>query len=117
MPGRQGFDRREEAFSWLSNRTSSTRRKIRAEKEKALGALTPEAKEAANARVRAAQAQLRDHLAAHPKLTRLPYREQIDAGSVQGPADPREAPSATYNRPWPRHCPSWESCPGDAGTG
>jgi hypothetical protein len=62
-------------------------RKIRAAKEQALGALTPEAKKDANAKVRAAQAALRAHLSAHPKLKRLPYREQIGAGNV-----PRGAP-------------------------
>lgn len=57
-------------------------RRIRAAKEAELGALTPEAKKAARAKVRAAQAAMRDHLKANPKLKRLPYREQIGAGSV-----------------------------------
>jgi hypothetical protein len=57
-------------------------RKIRAAKEQAIGALTPEAKKDATAGVRAAQAALRAHLAAHPALKRLPYREQIGAGNI-----------------------------------
>ncbi|MGW4411171.1 phage minor capsid protein [Nonomuraea sp. NPDC004702] len=67
-------------------------RKIRTEKEKALGALTPEAKKEANARVRAAQAALRAHLAAHPKLKRLPYREQIGAGNIPKQGGPKGGP-------------------------
>jgi hypothetical protein len=57
-------------------------RRIRAAKEQQVGALTPEAKKDAGANVRAAQAALRAHLAAHPALKRLPYREQIGAGNV-----------------------------------
>jgi hypothetical protein len=57
-------------------------RKIRAAKEQAVGALTPEAKKDAGADVRAAQAALRAHLKANPKLKRLPYREQIGAGNI-----------------------------------
>ncbi|MBF8193275.1 hypothetical protein ITP53_47935 [Nonomuraea sp. K274] len=63
-------------------RQRALERRIRAAKEQAVGALTPEAKKDAGARVRAAQAALRAHLAAHPKLKRLPYREQIGAGNV-----------------------------------
>lgn len=57
-------------------------RRIRAAKEQVVGALTPEAKASANVRVRAAQSALRAHLAAHPKLKRLTYREQIGAGNI-----------------------------------
>ncbi|MFJ2029437.1 phage minor capsid protein [Streptosporangium sp. NPDC087985] len=64
-------------------------RKIRREKEQALGALDEPSKKAAGARVRAAQAALRDHLAANPKLKRLPYREQIGAGNIPGPDGPK----------------------------
>jgi hypothetical protein len=56
--------------------------KIRTAREEALGALTPEAERVANAEVRAAQAALRAHLAAHPNLKRLPYWEQVGAGSI-----------------------------------
>ncbi|MER5421660.1 phage minor capsid protein [Streptosporangium roseum] len=64
-------------------------RKIRQEKESTLGALTSEAKKAANQKVRAAQAALRDHLAAHPKLKRLPYRERIGAGNIPPAGGPK----------------------------
>ncbi|TYR37662.1 phage minor capsid protein, partial [Streptomyces parvus] len=67
-------------------------RRIRRQKERAEATLTPEAKKAANAHVRKAQADLRDHLAAHPKLKRLRYREQPGAGNIPprrgGPTDP-----------------------------
>lgn len=77
-------------------------RKIRAAKLQAQGALTPAARKAANAKVRAAQAELRAHLAANPDLKRLPYREQIGAGSVPrgrpapgGPVTAMQPPAAT----------------------
>lgn len=57
-------------------------RQIRKYKERELAALTPEAKSAARAKIRAWQAAMRDHLAQHPYLKRLPYREQIGAGSA-----------------------------------
>lgn len=65
-------------------------RKIRAAKEQAEGALDDQAKKKANAKVRAAQAALRDHLKANPKLKRLPYREQIGGGNT--PRGGRPAP-------------------------
>src|SRR5690606_25442364 len=86
-------------------------RKIREAKLQAHGALTPEAKKAANAKVRAAQAALREHIEQHG-LKRLRYREQIGAGNVprggQAPGgavtlvEPRElapAPAAPAQRP------------------
>ncbi|WP_067469992.1 phage minor capsid protein [Actinomadura macra] len=63
-------------------RQRALERRIRAAKEQQEGALTPHAKRVAGARVRAAQAALRDHLAAHPNLKRLRYREQIGAGNI-----------------------------------
>jgi hypothetical protein len=63
-------------------RQRALERRIRAAKEQAEGALTPEAKKQANAKVRAAQAALRAHLAEHPKLKRLPYRESVGAGNI-----------------------------------
>jgi len=57
-------------------------RRIRRQKERAEAALTPEARKAANARVRKAQADLRQHLADNPKLKRLRYREQPGAGNI-----------------------------------
>ncbi|GAA3455887.1 hypothetical protein GCM10018962_77210 [Dactylosporangium matsuzakiense] len=57
-------------------------RRIRTAKEAEAAALTPEARATARGRVRAAQAALRAHLAAHPELKRLPYREQIGGGNI-----------------------------------
>ncbi|MGH3858236.1 phage minor capsid protein [Actinokineospora sp.] len=57
-------------------------REIRAAKLQQLGALTPEARTAADRKVRDKQAKLRDHLADHPELKRLRYREQIGAGNL-----------------------------------
>ncbi|GAA2298364.1 hypothetical protein GCM10010402_66220 [Actinomadura luteofluorescens] len=57
-------------------------RRIRRQKERADAALTPSARKAAQARVRRAQAELRQHLADNPKLKRLRYREQPGAGNV-----------------------------------
>lgn len=57
-------------------------RKIRRAKEQQEAALTPEAKKAAGRKVRATQAELRQHLADNPKLKRLPYRERIGAGNI-----------------------------------
>ncbi|MFI7532590.1 phage minor capsid protein [Streptosporangium sp. NPDC049376] len=69
-------------------------RKIRAAKEQAAAALTPEAQKAARTKIRAEQAALRDHLKANPDLKRLPYREQVGAGNVPGPAGPKGGPVA-----------------------
>lgn len=68
-------------------------RAIRREKVAAEGALTPEAKTAATAKLRNAQATLREHLDAHPTLKRLRYREQVGAGNIQpkGRNDPAGA--------------------------
>lgn len=57
-------------------------RQIRKWKERELTALDATAKAAAAAKVRQWQATMRDHLAAHPELKRLPYREQIGAGNL-----------------------------------
>ncbi|MEV4461480.1 phage minor capsid protein [Microbispora sp. NPDC049633] len=74
-------------------------RKIRAAKEQAEGALTDEAKKEANRKVRAAQAELRAHLKANPKLKRLPYREQIGAGNLPKPGGPSGGPVADLEPP------------------
>ncbi|MEU4234174.1 phage minor capsid protein [Nonomuraea sp. NPDC026600] len=68
-------------------------RRIRAAKERQVGALTPEAKKQAGADVRAAQTALRGHLAAHPKLKRLTYREQIGAGNIPKTGGPSGGPT------------------------
>ncbi|MGW6498557.1 phage minor capsid protein [Nonomuraea angiospora] len=73
-------------------------RRIRAAKEQQVGALTPEAKKDATARVAAAQAALRAHLKAHPKLKRLPYREQIGAGNIPK-GQPKGGPVADLQPP------------------
>lgn len=52
-------------------------RGVRAWKQRAAVALTPEAEKAANAKVRQWQGRLRDHLAATEGLVRKPRREQI----------------------------------------
>lgn len=63
-------------------RQRALERKIRRYKTQETGALDEDARKAAGRKVRAAQAQLRDHLAAHPELKRLRYREQIGAGNI-----------------------------------
>ncbi|WP_344161676.1 phage minor capsid protein [Nocardiopsis rhodophaea] len=62
-------------------------RKIRRWKEQATAATTDEARTAARRRVRAWHAEMRQHLANHPELKRLRYREQVGAGST--PPDDR----------------------------
>ncbi|MEV6297840.1 phage minor capsid protein [Actinoplanes sp. NPDC051861] len=62
-------------------RQRAIERSIRRWRERELGALTPVAAAQARAKVRAWQGQMRKHLAAHPSLKRLPYRETIGAGS------------------------------------
>lgn len=63
-------------------RQRAIERKIRGSKEQALAALTPEAKTKAEAKVRAYQAQMRQHIKDNPKLKRLPHREEIGAGNL-----------------------------------
>jgi len=72
-------------------------RRIRRAKEQEVAALTDEARRAARRRVRAAQAALREHLAAHPELKRLRYREQIGAGNI--PPGRRGDPAGGLDRP------------------
>jgi hypothetical protein len=57
-------------------------RKIRRHKLAETGALDDQARKQARAKIRAAQAEVRAHLAAHPELKRLRYREQIGAGNI-----------------------------------
>jgi hypothetical protein len=64
-------------------------RRIRAAREDAAAAITPDAQRAANAVVRRRQAAMRAHLAAHPYLTRQRPREQIGAGNTP-PAERRD---------------------------
>lgn len=74
-------------------------RRIRRQKERAEAALTPEARKAANARVRQAQAELRDHLKANPKLKRLRYREQPGAGNIPPRGGAPGGPAGDLNPP------------------
>lgn len=74
-------------------------RAIRHHKERAEAALTPEAKRAANVKVRAWQATMREHLAANPNLKRLSYREEIGAGNI--PPGGGRAPSPAGLLPGP----------------
>lgn len=57
-------------------------RHIRAWKERAVAAVEPAGRRYAEQFVRGWQAQMRAHLAAHPDLKRLPYRESIGAGNL-----------------------------------
>ncbi|GAA1026844.1 hypothetical protein GCM10009557_05990 [Virgisporangium ochraceum] len=64
-------------------------RDIRKAKAQAELALDPEAKKRWNARVKAKQAEMRDHLAANPGLLRQPHREQPGASNLgRGTAAP-----------------------------
>lgn len=73
-------------------------RNIRKHKERASGALTPEAAAQARAKTRAWQNEMRRHLAANPALKRLRHREQIGAGNIpraggrRGPITPADLP-------------------------
>lgn len=66
-------------------------RDIRAAKIAEAGALDEQARKDARRKTAAAQAKLREHLAAHPQLKRLRYREQIGAGNIPGPGGPGPA--------------------------
>jgi hypothetical protein len=92
-------------------RQRALERRIRRHKERAQAALTPEAKAAAGARVRAAQADLRAHLAANPGLKRLPYREQIGAGNHPGSGGPEGGPAGDLGPP---HEPTLDGGPAPA---
>ncbi|MFS0695122.1 phage minor capsid protein [Streptomyces nitrosporeus] len=80
-------------------------RTIRRYKRRAAAATAPEAKRAANAKVRQWQGRMRDHLTAHPDLRRLRAREQEGASNLPPeqrtrapgqPAPARTAPSTPY---------------------
>ncbi|GII84587.1 hypothetical protein Ssi03_25770 [Sphaerisporangium siamense] len=74
-------------------------RQIRKFKERAGTALTPEGKKAANAKVRQWQGELRNHLAAHPDLKRLRYREQPGAGNTPPKSGPAGGPVGDLQPP------------------
>ncbi len=66
-------------------RQRAIERQIRAYKRRADLAVTPAAKKAARAHVRAWQERMRQHIAAHPDLRRLTYREAPGAGNNPTP--------------------------------
>ncbi|MER8086608.1 phage minor capsid protein [Streptomyces sp. NPDC094048] len=74
-------------------RQRAIERAIRKYKNRAAAATTPEARTAANAKVRQWQGAMRDHLAAHPDLRRLRAREQPGASNLPTPST---APSSPY---------------------
>jgi hypothetical protein len=69
-------------------RQRAIERNIRKHKNRAAAAVTPEAKTAANAKVRQWQGKMRDHLAQHPDLRRNPKREQPGASNLPAPHRP-----------------------------
>ncbi|SOB83145.1 Phage minor capsid protein 2 [Streptomyces sp. 1331.2] len=69
-------------------RQRAIERQIRKYKNRAAGAMTPEARQVAEQRVRDWQGRMREHLAAHPDLKRLRYREQPGAGNLPEPRRP-----------------------------
>jgi len=95
-------------------RQRAIERTIRRYKERELGALTPEGKAAARGKVRLWQAQMRDHLAAHPALKRLPYREQIGAGNIPPGGRTTPAPAAAPPPPPPPPTPDPAPPPANA---
>ncbi|MEV6800525.1 phage minor capsid protein [Micromonospora rifamycinica] len=80
-------------------RQRAIERAIRRWKERQTGALDADAAKAAGRKVRAWQAEMRDHLAANPALKRLAYREQIGAGNIPPAAPTPLAPPAPRPRP------------------
>jgi minor capsid protein 2 len=63
-------------------------RGIRRWKNRSAAAITPEAKRAADAKVREWQARMREHMAEHPELIRRRERERIGAGNLPSTAPP-----------------------------
>ncbi|MGI5350217.1 phage minor capsid protein [Streptomyces sp. CA-250714] len=82
-----GITRTEQAVSDPSGYEAGQRqreieRHIRKYKRRAAAAVTPEAKKAAEAKVRQWQGAMRNHLTAHPDLRRLRRREQPGASNL-----------------------------------
>lgn len=86
-------DTRDEAGDTARQRQRAIEREIRKYKEREQAALTPEAKKAAAVKTREWQKAMRDHLAANPKLKRLPYRERIGAGNIPPAGGPQGGPA------------------------
>ena len=89
-------------------RQRAIERNIRKHKKRAAAAVTPEAKRAAEAKVRRWQGAMRDHLAEHPGLRRKREREQIGAGNLppQRTEAPTEAVEAARLRAGDEHTPA-----------
>ncbi|WP_424861387.1 phage minor capsid protein [Streptomyces sp. MMS24-I29] len=83
-----------------SQRQRAIERAIRKWKNKSAAAMTPEAKRAAEARVRVYQGKMREHLVQHPELIRRREREQPGASNLPStaPAPPRDAVEAARVR-------------------
>ncbi|WUC68721.1 phage minor capsid protein [Streptomyces sp. NBC_00539] len=83
-----------------SQRQRAIERAIRKWKNRSSAAMTPEAKRAAEARVRAYQGKMREHLAQHPELIRRREREQPGAGNLPStkPTPPPDAVEAARVR-------------------
>ncbi|MFF5228442.1 phage minor capsid protein [Dactylosporangium sp. NPDC000521] len=81
-------------------RLRALERRVRSEKLKAETALDPAAKKAHNAKVRAAQAEIRDHVEA-TGLIRQPHREQIDLGHRPPPGPVDTTPPSPQPTPTP----------------
>ncbi|WP_394378586.1 phage minor capsid protein [Streptomyces cacaoi] len=83
-----------------SQRQRAIERGIRKWKNRKAAAVTPEAKRAAESKVRAWQKKQRQHLAEHPELIRKRYREQVGAGSLPDarPGPPADAVEAARVR-------------------
>lgn len=83
-----------------SQRQRAIERAIRKWKNRSAAAVTPEAKRAAEARVRQYQGRMREHLAAHPELIRRREREAPGAGNLPNtaPTPPHDAVQAARVR-------------------
>jgi len=77
-----------------TQRQREIERHIRRWKRVAAAAMDDDARRAANAKVRAWQKAMRDHLAAHPVLRRKPEREQVQTATAQPPARPEAVEAA-----------------------
>ncbi|WKU08002.1 phage minor capsid protein [Micromonospora sp. HUAS LYJ1] len=114
-------------------RQRAIERQIRKWKEREGGALDADAAKAARKKIRAWQAEMRDHLAACHALKRLAYREQIGAGNIPpgtpkplAPPVPRPRPTSPPPAPIPPPPPvdpaeaarrAWDERTGRARTG
>jgi hypothetical protein len=82
-----------------TQRQRAIERNIRKYKLRAASAVDPAAKRAAEARVRAWQGKMREHLDAHPELMRKRYREQPGASNLPtGTRPPQDAVEAARIR-------------------